>query len=258
MTAETILELAGELEKKVAARGFLVLSGILPQKAAAIRALFAARFRVVKRKRSRRVGDLAAATKMTQPWLVSSCRKKISRTSAASIDGQELVHLRKVLRLAPGDRITVFDDAGWEHEAVIRALAAAQGEIEILRSYEPATRFGFANYLAAGLTKGEKIDFVVEKATELGAQTHRSVHFDVFGAETGRAKNCRAHRRAGAKIALERGQAMRQDACAGNFAAARLSDASQAAIRRECVKLFFWEKESESIIGGSARKPSAR
>ena len=53
LTAETILELAGELEKKVAPRGFLVLSGILQQKAAAVARRFAARFREVKRKRSR-------------------------------------------------------------------------------------------------------------------------------------------------------------------------------------------------------------
>jgi ribosomal protein L11 methyltransferase len=53
LTAETIVELAGDLQNKVAARGFLVLSGILHQKAAVITRAFAGRFRVIKRKRSR-------------------------------------------------------------------------------------------------------------------------------------------------------------------------------------------------------------
>ena len=55
----------------------------------------------------------------------------------ALIGGQELTHIKKVMRLAPGDRITVFDDSGWEHEAVICAFAAEQGELEIIRSYQP-------------------------------------------------------------------------------------------------------------------------
>ena len=88
-----------------------------------------------------------------------------------TIDGQELDHLRKVLRLKPGDHITVFDDTGWEHEAVIRSVAGAQGEIEIVRSYQAERESPLHLTLAVGLTKGAKIDFVVEKATELGVQT---------------------------------------------------------------------------------------
>ncbi len=53
LTAETILELAGALEKKVAKNGFLILSGILHQKAGAVTTRFAGRFRVLQRKRSR-------------------------------------------------------------------------------------------------------------------------------------------------------------------------------------------------------------
>ena len=97
--------------------------------------------------------------------------KKNLRDNRWHIDGQELVHLRKVLRLAPGDPITVFDDSGWEHEAVIRALGAQQGELEILRSYQPERESPLQITLAVALTKGEKMDFIVEKATELGVQT---------------------------------------------------------------------------------------
>ncbi len=86
------------------------------------------------------------------------------------VEGQELEHLRKVLRLKVGDRITVFDDSGWEHEAVIRSLGGAVGSIEILRSIEAQRESPLQITLAVGLTKGDKLDFVVEKATELGVQ----------------------------------------------------------------------------------------
>jgi len=89
----------------------------------------------------------------------------------AKIDGPELDHLRRVLRFKPGDLITVFDETGWEHEAVIRSVVGAQGEVEIIRSYQAQRESPLRLTLAVGLTKGEKIDFVVEKATELGVQT---------------------------------------------------------------------------------------
>jgi len=95
-------------------------------------------------------------------------RENIQGTSA-TLAGQELDHLRRVLRLTVGDVVTLFDDAGWEHEAVICRLHAGQGELEIRRSSETGNESPLALTLALGLTKGEKMDFVVEKATELGA-----------------------------------------------------------------------------------------
>lgn len=79
--------------------------------------------------------------------------------------------MRRVLRLGPGDRVTLFDDAGWEHDGVIRFVGERSGEIEILRSYEANYESPMEITLAVGLTKGEKMDFVVEKATELGVRT---------------------------------------------------------------------------------------
>jgi len=96
-------------------------------------------------------------------------RKSINH-QRATVEGPELDHLRKVLRLGPGDSIIVFDDAGWEHEAVIRSLSAQAAEIDVLRSFQAERESPLQLTLAVGLTKGEKMDFVVEKATELGAQ----------------------------------------------------------------------------------------
>lgn len=53
LTAETIVALASALAPRVAARGYLILSGILRDKAASVLRCFVPRFRVVKRKRAR-------------------------------------------------------------------------------------------------------------------------------------------------------------------------------------------------------------
>lgn len=87
-----------------------------------------------------------------------------------TIVGAELDHLRRVLRLGPGDTISFFDDAGWEYEGIIRSLGSDRGEIEILGAAQARRESTLNITLALGLTKGEKMDWVVEKATELGVQ----------------------------------------------------------------------------------------
>ena len=53
LTAETIVELAAALKKKVSTNGYLILSGILSQQVDAIMRRFRERFRVVRQKRGR-------------------------------------------------------------------------------------------------------------------------------------------------------------------------------------------------------------
>ena len=81
--------------------------------------------------------------------------------TSATLDGQELEHLRRVLRLSVGDVVTLFDDTGREHEAVIRGLNSDRGELDIRRSYEAGKESPLVLTLALGLTKREKMDFVV-------------------------------------------------------------------------------------------------
>ena len=89
----------------------------------------------------------------------------------ATINGVELNHLRRVLRLRPQDHVVVFDDAGLEHQGIIRSLSEDRGEIDIIRSYQVNNESPLKTILALGLTKGEKMDWVMEKATELGVHT---------------------------------------------------------------------------------------
>jgi 16S rRNA (uracil1498-N3)-methyltransferase len=97
-------------------------------------------------------------------------RRKDIQENRATLSGDELRHLRRVLRLKPGDGLTLFDDEGWEHEAIIRVFAGDHGELEITGSAQVERESPLELTLALGLTKGEKMDFVVEKATELGVR----------------------------------------------------------------------------------------
>jgi 16S rRNA (uracil1498-N3)-methyltransferase len=162
------------------------------------------------------------------------------------IDGQELAHLRKVLRLGPGDRITLFDDAGWEHEAVITRLSTDQCEIEILDSHEARTESALDITLGVGLTKGEKMDFVVEKATELGAQ--RIAPFtSAFSVPRLDAKKITARSARWQKIALSAAKQcgrtrVPQVLPLCTFDAWIKNDSG------ETLKLLFWENEAQQSL----------
>ena len=87
---------------------------------------------------------------------------------AATVTGSELAHMRKVLRLRPGARVLLWDGAGTEHEAVIRAYEGGVAAMTVVRSYRPERESPLAVTLAQAVGKGDKMDWVVEKATELG------------------------------------------------------------------------------------------
>jgi 16S rRNA (uracil1498-N3)-methyltransferase len=182
--------------------------------------------------------------------------RKNLRDNRGLVAGQELAHLRKVLRLGPGDHITVFDDAGWEHEAVIRQLSAEQGEIEILRSYEAGRNSPLRITLALGLTKRDKIDWVVEKATELGV--HKIAPFtSTFAVPRLDEKKIAARTARWEKIALS---AVKQ--CGRTQLPEILPLCEFDALIRgdwpETLKLIFWEKEQRRSLGQAhAKQPGA-
>jgi 16S rRNA (uracil1498-N3)-methyltransferase len=90
------------------------------------------------------------------------------RNGTAILSGEELHHMKRVLRLRPGDRVTLFDDQGREHVGVIRSYHPREGEVEILNSYEARRESPLNIALAQSLGKGDKMDWIIEKATELG------------------------------------------------------------------------------------------
>ena len=85
------------------------------------------------------------------------------------IEGGDARHISKVLRMQPGDKLQVVSDDGVTALAEIISLAGEGVRVRCLEKlaelHEPSVKV----YLAQGLAKGEKMDFIVQKAVELGA-----------------------------------------------------------------------------------------
>ncbi len=90
------------------------------------------------------------------------------RGGVARLGGDEFHHLRDVMRLKTGARISLIDERGAEYQGVIRSFEARQAVIEVARELPRVTRARTVA-LGAAIIKGPRMDFLVEKAAELGA-----------------------------------------------------------------------------------------
>jgi len=84
------------------------------------------------------------------------------------VSGAELRHLR-TLRLQPGDRFRLFDESGAEHEVELERVAAREAVVRVVGTSVETRESRLDLHLAVALLKQDKMDWVVEKATELGA-----------------------------------------------------------------------------------------
>lgn len=77
-------------------------------------------------------------------------------------------HLVQVLRLRAGDRLQVFNGDGHDYSAEIIATSKAGTEILVLNRGETEAECTLRLHLAIGISKGERMDHVIQKAVELG------------------------------------------------------------------------------------------
>jgi 16S rRNA (uracil1498-N3)-methyltransferase len=88
---------------------------------------------------------------------------------SVTLTADEARHLREVLRLKPGDEVSVFDGEGREFRAAVVQARRESAELELKDEIAPARpESPLKITLAVALLKGEKFDLVVQKATELG------------------------------------------------------------------------------------------
>ena len=115
-----------------------------------------------------------------------------------SLTADQSRYLVSVLRLEPGELLEVFDGEGARYEATLRAGLSATGEawVELGKQLPNTTNSGAREVtLAQALAKADKLELVIQKATELGcarvipfAAERSIVKLDRLGDERGQAK----------------------------------------------------------------------
>lgn len=88
--------------------------------------------------------------------------------AGARLDGQAAAHVTRVLRLRTGDALTLFNGDGWDYPGIVAATAGARVEVELLERVAALPESPLALTLVQGVSRGERMDFVMQKGTELG------------------------------------------------------------------------------------------
>lgn len=79
----------------------------------------------------------------------------------------------QVLRLQPGARITLFNGAGGEFDALVEQMGRCDVRVRIEQHRPVEREAGREVHLVVGMPANERMDWLVEKATELGAASIR-------------------------------------------------------------------------------------
>jgi len=88
--------------------------------------------------------------------------------NVVTLSGAVVHQIKNVLRLRPGDHVTLLDNSGWRYDVEITALdhdqLAGAVHSKNLVTTEPRTKVT----LYQGLLRGQQFEFVLQKATEVG------------------------------------------------------------------------------------------
>ena len=96
------------------------------------------------------------------------CPIQLRANTELSLGGEQARYVGRVLRLRPGDSLTVFDGTGGEYSATVGNVTKQELNLivggHVSRNMESPLRL----QLVQGISRGERMDIVVQKATELG------------------------------------------------------------------------------------------
>lgn len=96
------------------------------------------------------------------------CPQDLTTGSCITLPDHVVHHLH-VLRTAVDDRIVLFNGQGQEAEAILKSLEKRSATAEITAQIARDTELPYRITLAQALPEASKMDWIIEKAVELGA-----------------------------------------------------------------------------------------
>jgi 16S rRNA (uracil1498-N3)-methyltransferase len=82
----------------------------------------------------------------------------------------------QVRRLQPGDELRLFDGAGGEWSAQVTRMGKREADVRVGAHAAVSRELPFALEIALGMPTNERMDALIEKATELGVATIQPLH----------------------------------------------------------------------------------
>ena len=93
----------------------------------------------------------------------------LSCDSSLDLDGSAARHLSSALRMKVGQEITLFNGQGGEYAATLTEVGKNKVSVKVVEYRNINRESALKIHLVIGVSRGERMDLIVQKATELGA-----------------------------------------------------------------------------------------
>lgn len=122
-----------------------------------------------------------------------------------TLDNEQTHYLGRALRLRVGDSLSIFSAESGEFDATLTNIGKSSARISVGNAVPTATESPLKVHLVQGVSRGERMDFVVQKATELGVKRISPVltEYGVVKLDGSRASKRRDHWQKVAESACE-------------------------------------------------------
>lgn len=92
----------------------------------------------------------------------------LATDTVVALDDNAANHVARVLRLRPGAQVILFNGQGGEYPAVLERLDKQRVEVAVGGFVEREAESPLRVTLAQGVSRGERMDYTIQKAVELG------------------------------------------------------------------------------------------
>lgn len=93
--------------------------------------------------------------------------KNIANSEIIITDKEQLKHMIKVLRIAPGSKVGAFDETGNEYLCAVRGIATGKVTLEIKERKAPGAQ-KIKITIACAIPKKTKMEDIIDKLTQIG------------------------------------------------------------------------------------------
>ncbi|HSR11793.1 MAG TPA: 16S rRNA (uracil(1498)-N(3))-methyltransferase [Thermodesulfobacteriota bacterium] len=180
-------------------------------------------------------------------------KEMIRGGEAVSRDAAEIRHMTRVLRLGPGDPVTLFDGEGGEYPALISSISADEVVFSLLPAHGQGSRESSLSItLGVALLKSSRFEWLLEKATELGVSEIApffSRYVVVKDREENRAKHLERWRKIVSEAAKQSGRSKVPEVREPRDFEKILS------LDFPGPRIFLWEREEKTNLRMALEKP---
>lgn len=97
--------------------------------------------------------------------------EKLREGSTVKLSDNAAIHAAKVMRLSVGDKLVLFDGSGFDYECELTSVQKNATLAQVLSAFEVNTESPLNITLLQGISSGDRMDYSIQKAVELGVKT---------------------------------------------------------------------------------------